>query len=174
MKKIYVLLIIIGVFVLDQASKILILLNSLGYLPFGGDLPQDGYFIAYINEFFNFVLSFNYGMSFSMLSFSSKWFFIIGIILVCTLITVWLRNEKDTKRRIAYSLILGGALGNLFDRFMYGAVVDFIDFHVHLYHWPTFNLADSFICLGAFIYLLSFIKTKKKETNKKRKINVRK
>jgi signal peptidase II len=79
---------------------------------------------------------------------------------------MWLKGEKNKKRQIAYSLILGGALGNLLDRFMYGAVVDFIDFHVNLYHWPTFNLADSFICIGAFIYLLSF-------TNKKKGKNVK-
>jgi signal peptidase II len=74
---------------------------------------------------------------------------------------VWLYKTKKTSERWALSLIVGGALGNIRDRVLYGAVFDFLDFYVGSYHWPAFNLADSCIVVGVFVLLYSQIVPKK-------------
>ena len=69
----------------------------------------------------------------------------------------WLKNEKDKVTQVALGLIMGGALGNVIDRVIYGAVFDFLDFHIGDTHWPAFNVADSCICIGAVIIVLQSI-----------------
>ena len=73
------------------------------------------------------------------------------------------RYETDTKTKIGLSLVLGGAIGNIVDRLRFGYVVDFLDFYFNTYHWPAFNLADSFICLGAFFIFIQIFFKKEEE-----------
>jgi signal peptidase II len=103
--------------------------------------------------------AYNYGAAFSFLGSASgwqRWFFIALAIVVCTVLLVWLARLAQHERRtaLALSLILGGAIGNLVDRVLYGYVIDFIDVYYQAWHWPTFNVADSAITLGAGLLLL--------------------
>jgi signal peptidase II len=83
--------------------------------------------------------------------------FLTGITLAAiVIIAILLRYAGDTSTRVALSLIAGGAVGNLIDRLRFGEVVDFLDFYVGRYHWPAFNVADSAITLGVFIFLYLF------------------
>ncbi|WP_114639111.1 signal peptidase II [Polynucleobacter necessarius] len=107
--------------------------------------------------FLNWLLLFNPGAAFSFLAQSSgwqRWFFTLLGLAACIYIVVILRKHQDDKLLcVALSLILGGALGNVLDRLMYGAVVDFIDMHYANWHWPAFNIADSAICIGAILII---------------------
>ncbi|ABI59684.1 MULTISPECIES: signal peptidase II [Nitrosomonas] len=114
-----------------------------------------------ITEFFNLVLAYNAGAAFSFLSNASGWqrWFLSAIALLVSALIIYLLYKNTTNRLfcIALSFILGGALGNLWDRIMLGHVVDFLDFHVSGYHWPAFNLADSAIVCGACLLILDGI-----------------
>ena len=81
-------------------------------------------------------------------------------IAVVAALFFWLRTEKCKLTQIALGMIMGGALGNVIDRLRLGAVFDFLDFHIGENHWPAFNVADSFICVGAGLIILSAIITK--------------
>ena len=113
---------------------------------------------------------YNSGAAFSFLSDASgwqRWFFIALASLVVIVLTVWLyRLQKNQLRMaLALSLVLGGAVGNLIDRVLYGYVIDFIDVYYASWHWPTFNVADSAITAGAALLLLdAFTSHKKDET----------
>lgn len=75
----------------------------------------------------------------------------------------WMLKEDNRLKIIALACIIGGALGNVIDRLRFGAVLDFLDFYYQSWHWPAFNLADSFICIGVFILIcLEFMNNKKK------------
>jgi len=107
--------------------------------------------------FLNWLLLFNPGAAFSFLAQGSgwqRWFFTILGLLACAYI-VWLLRKNETDKLLcwALSLILGGALGNVIDRLMCGAVIDFIDVHYAGWHWPAFNIADSAICIGAALII---------------------
>ena len=83
-----------------------------------------------------------------------RWFFtVIGIAAAIYIIWLLYKNQTDKLLCFALSLILGGAIGNVMDRIMYGAVVDFIDLHYGNWHWPAFNIADSAICIGAALII---------------------
>lgn len=106
-----------------------------------------------------FTKAYNYGAAFSFLGSASgwqRWFFIVLAAVVSTVLLVWLARLAQHERRtaVALSLILGGAIGNLIDRVLYGYVIDFIDVYYHAWHWPTFNVADSAITLGAGLLIL--------------------
>lgn len=109
----------------------------------------------------------NYGAAFSFLADKGgwqRWFFALIAIAICILLAVLMyRSPADKKlNNIAYALIIGGALGNLFDRLWHGFVVDMIDFYVGDWHFATFNIADTAICIGAaFVVLEGFLPTKK-------------
>ena len=111
------------------------------------------YEVLEVTPFFNLVLVFNRGAAFSFLSAASGWQreFFIGVALLASAWIVWLlrRHPRDTLFCLALALILGGALGNVVDRVLIGAVVDFLDFHAFGYHWPAFNVADAAISCGA-------------------------
>lgn len=115
-----------------------------------------------ITEFFNLVLTYNAGAAFSFLSDASGWqrWFLSTIAGLVSVLIIYLLYKNTTNRLfcLALSLILGGALGNLWDRIMLGHVVDFLDFHLSGYHWPAFNLADSAIFFGAFLLILDSIR----------------
>ncbi len=103
--------------------------------------------------------AYNAGAAFSFLGDAGgwqRWFFIVLATLVSVILLVWLSRLKAHERHaaLALALILGGAVGNLVDRVLYGYVIDFIDVYYGSWHWPTFNVADSAITVGAGLLLL--------------------
>ena len=142
-----------GVFVLlDQISKWVV----LGTLQPGET--------RYVAPFWTWVLTFNPGAAYSFLSDAGGWqlwFFTLLALGVSGWIVVMLRQHRNEFRlSLALTLVLGGAVGNVIDRLRFGAVVDFIQWHVAGYYWPAFNLADSAICLGAALLLLDQLRSK--------------
>jgi len=122
-----------------------------------------------LTPFFNLVLVFNKGAAFSFLASQPGWqapFFIAIAVVASIVVSVLiLKNENQKLFSGGLALILGGAVGNLVDRLLYGHVVDFLDFHAAGWHWPAFNVADSAITVGAAILIVdSFIHKKPDET----------
>ena len=117
---------------------------------YGEQIPLTG--------FFNLVLTYNAGAAFSFLSDAGGWqrWFFSGIAGGASLLIIYLlrKHEADKLFCFALSLILGGAVGNLWDRITLGHVVDFLDFYIGNYHWPAFNVADSAIFVGAMLLIL--------------------
>ena len=112
-----------------------------------------------ITSFFNLVLAYNKGAAFSFLSNESGWqrYFFTAIGIGAALYIVYLLSKHAGQRMFcwALALILGGAVGNVIDRLLYGHVIDFLDFHWRgLGHFPAFNVADSAICIGAALFIL--------------------
>ena len=118
---------------------------------------------------FNWFLTYNTGAAFSFLSEAGgwqRWFFVGLAALVSVVILAWLKNLPSGRNREAISLamILGGALGNVIDRLLYGHVVDFIQWYYEDYYWPAFNIADSAITVGAALLILdAFLGMRSKE-----------
>lgn len=116
-----------------------------------------------ILPFFDLVLSYNRGAAFSFLDRASGWqnWMFSGLAIVVSIIIInWLRKlsaDKNAWLSCALSLILGGALGNVWDRWVYGYVIDFLSVHWHEWHFAIFNLADSAICVGTFMLLWHWI-----------------
>jgi len=119
-----------------------------------------------VTPFFNLVYVYNRGAAFSFLSDASGWQrgLFIAIALGASVWIAWLlrKHPGQTLFCLALSLILGGAIGNVIDRFLYGAVVDFLDFHAAGYHWPAFNVADAGISCGAVLLIWDALTTKDK------------
>lgn len=112
-----------------------------------------------IFPFLNFILRFNSGASFSFLGAQNGWqiYFLSAVSIVVSFILVmWLKRLSRSEWMVAFpvSLVLGGAIGNLIDRVRLGYVIDFIDFHVGTWHYATFNVADSAVCVGAIWLVL--------------------
>ena len=135
-----------AVIVLDYATKILVL---------AAFAPGESRAMA---PFFNLVLVFNKGAAFSFLAGVAGWqtplFAVIAVLASCVVGFLMVRNTEKKLFSTGLALILGGALGNLYDRLAYGQVVDFLDFHAAGWHWPAFNVADSAITAGAAILIL--------------------
>ena len=153
-KIIFSLVIVLFIFFLDRITKILILNIA----------EEVGKVNIYVNSFLNFYLVWNNGIGFGLLSFDDDYVynFITVIIILINLIIIYLMYlEKGLK---VYFLlgILGGSLGNLFDRLYYSAVPDFIDLNYKGFHWFIFNVADIFITLGIMFLILSEIFNYKK------------
>ena len=134
------------ILIADQFSKVLI----VGFYQLGDSTR--------VTSFFNLVRTHNSGAAFSFLNSASgwqRWFFTVIGLLAAALI-VWLLKSHAGQKMFAFALacILGGALGNVIDRVLYGYVVDFLDFHWRHWHFPAFNLADSAITLGAACLIL--------------------
>ena len=143
------------VLVIDQASKT--------YFDSSLQMYQR---IVVIPDFFSWTLAYNSGAAFSFLADSSgwqRWLFALIAVVVSTVLLVWLMRlgRNDTWLAIALALILGGALGNLYDRIAYGHVIDFILVHWEHRLFPAFNVADSAICVGAVMLALDMFKSKK-------------
>jgi signal peptidase II len=133
-------------FLLDQATKWLIL--NVIMMP-----PR----VIEITPFFNLRLGFNTGVSFGMFrDFFEEWPGILTIfkLVVSTGLIVWALRTSINSERIGLSLMAGGALGNALDRYLEGAVTDFLDVHLLGWHWPTFNMADVAIVCGVGLLLL--------------------
>lgn len=128
------------VIVLDQITKHLVTAS----LRLGENIP--------VNSFFDLVFVFNRGAAFSFLAHEDGWqrlFFIVLALAICSWMLVLLRQHQTERvAPLAFALIIGGALGNVIDRVLHGAVVDFLYFHIASYGWPAFNVADSAITLG--------------------------
>ena len=110
----------------------------------------------FITPFLNLYLIWNEGIAFGLLSFESKeiYNFITFFIVIINIIIIYIILKINDFRRYFFLIILGGSLGNLFDRFLYNAVPDFIDFHIGNLHWFIFNPADIFITIGVFCLIL--------------------
>ena len=130
------------IFFLDRYSKIKIINN------FNEN-------VLYINDFVNFNLIWNTGIGFGFLSTNSDLIYnsITGVIFIVIAFLIYLIMKSKMIDKILFSLILGGALGNVYDRLTYFAVPDFIDIHYKNFHWFTFNIADVFITIGIVILL---------------------
>ena len=140
---------------LDQATKFVVDQT----LPLSVPIPV-------IDDFFNLTYVRNPGAAFGILAESGEFFrraFLIGFPLVAVgFIAAMLRRlaEDETWLITALSFVLGGAVGNLIDRIFYGEVIDFLDFYWSIYHWPAFNVADSFISVGVVMIVYSLIDAK--------------
>ena len=152
-ENIFNLIIILTIFFLDRISKFKVL----------NDFYDRDYFI---NNFLNIDLIWNTGIGFGLLSTDSSLIYnlITFVIIVVMLILLYLILTAHTIDKIIYSMIMGGALGNFYDRLTYKAVPDFIDLHFNNFHWFTFNIADIFITFGIIGYLVSDY-NKKNEKN---------
>ena len=144
------------VFFLDRVSKILIL----------NLVELDGNLNIYINSFLNLVLVWNDGIGFGLFSSESSLFYNLftALIILINLIIIYLIISSNSLRSFLFSLILGGSLGNLFDRFYYAAVPDFIDLNYNNFHWFIFNVADIFISLGVICLIFVELFSNKEET----------
>lgn len=150
MKKWYWFVISLLVILADQASKYWAGTHLMPYKP----MP--------VFPMLNFTLAFNTGAAFSFLSWAGewhRWFFAVFSLLVSMVLIFWLYkySEKARTQTMGVSLILGGAVGNLIDRAFQGYVVDFIDVYYKHYHFATFNIADSAICVGAALLVLDLL-----------------
>lgn len=124
--------------------------------------------VAPVTPFFYLTLRFNEGAAFSFLAGAGgwqRWLFAVLAFAVSIVLIIWItriyRQKGNTLEALALSLILGGALGNLYDRVVLGHVVDFIVLHYQTYEWPAFNIADSAICVGAVLLILDMFKGRK-------------
>ena len=139
-------LIIVLIFFLDRLSKIYVL--SLAKINNSVDI--------FVTEYLNIYLIWNEGIAFGLLSFSQSSIYniITVLIVIISLVVYTLIIKTNDIRFYFYSLVFGGATGNLFDRLYYSAVPDFIDLHIHNYHWFIFNVADIFITIGVVCLIL--------------------
>ena len=146
------------VLVIDQASKY--------YFESKLEMFQQ---IVIIPDLFSWTLAYNTGAAFSVLADSSgwqRWLFALIAIVVSAVLVVWLKRlgRNDTWLAVALALVLGGALGNLYDRVALGHVIDFILVHwQNRWYFPAFNIADSAITVGAIMLALDMFKSKKTE-----------
>ncbi|MDR6950271.1 signal peptidase II [Pseudomonas sp. 2957] len=146
------------VLVIDQASKF--------YFEARLEMFQQ---IVIIPDLFSWTLAYNTGAAFSFLADSSgwqRWLFALIAIAVSAVLVVWLKRlgRNDTWLAVALALVLGGALGNLYDRIALGHVIDFILVHwQNRWYFPAFNIADSAITVGAIMLALDMFKSKKTE-----------
>ena len=146
------ILVFFFVFVFDRVMKIFIINNQLN--------DQS----IFVNDYLNLELVWNTGIGFGLLSLDANMYYhLISLVIFSVIIFLfYLINKAIYVEKILFSLILGGAAGNLYDRLVYFAVPDFIDFHVEDFHWFTFNIADIFITLGIILIIVQDLLLKKK------------
>jgi len=120
--------------------------------------------ITLIPGLLNIVRSENKGVVFGILPGRTSAFIVLSAIAIIAIVCIYLWSDKsNTKSNIALGLVLAGAAGNLWDRIWFSGVRDFIDFHLgNTYHWPTFNVADSLICIGIFLMAITSLFTSKR------------
>ena len=137
---------------LDQVSKWVVL---------GVMRPGE---VRYVAPFWNWVLTFNPGAAFSFLADAGgwqRWFFtIVSLAVSAWIVTLLRQHSSEFRLSLAITMVLGGALGNVVDRIRFGAVVDFVQWHVAGFYWPAFNVADSAITLGAILLVWDQLVTK--------------
>jgi len=140
------LLFIFILFLVDRITKYLIVTYS----------HPSGELIVPLTSFLKINLIWNSGIAFGLLSFQDDFYYNIltAIIIFITLILSYLMIKSNDVEKAGFCLIIGGSLGNIFDRIYYSSVVDFIDFHVNNFHWFIFNVADMFITIGVIILIV--------------------
>lgn len=127
------------------------------------DMPARGQ--VTLTPFFDLVMVWNEGVSFGLFSSGGqekRWILTVISIVIVSVLFFWLRRTTDRLSAVAFGLIIGGAVGNIYDRFSYGAVADFFDFHIGGAHWPAFNIADSAITIGVVLILVQAISDRNK------------
>ena len=146
------------IFFLDRISKLYVI--YLHDKRFGGDL--------FSSDYLNINLIWNEGIAFGLFAFEESEFYNFLTLFISLIISViiYMVIKSNGLKRFALLMIIGGALGNLYDRVVFLAVPDFIDFHIGNFHWFTFNIADIFISVGViFMILLEFIDNNKDKIN---------
>ena len=143
-KNLLCLLSISFIFIIDRVSKI----KAIDQLVDQNNL--------YINDFINFSLVWNTGIGFGLLSSNTNMVYNLITMLIGTIIIFlfYLVTKSNFSEKLLFSIVIGGALGNLYDRVFFMAVPDFIDIHYQNFHWFTFNIADIFITLGIMMLIL--------------------
>lgn len=142
------------IIIADRASKLWV----INHLVFGEPLE--------VLPFFNLTLAFNKGAAFSMFHSASGWqnWVLGGLAAVVSLVILYWLSQSSRREwwtNFALSLVLGGAIGNAWDRLLYSHVIDFLDFHVGAWHFAIFNVADSAISIGACMLLYSWLRQTK-------------
>ena len=139
-------LLVFSIFLLDRLSKIYVIFLDNKF--FGSEI--------FSSKFLNISLIWNEGIAFGLLSFNEKIFYnlLTFIILIIILIIFFMVLKSYGLKKYSLLMILGGALGNVYDRIFYGAVPDFMDFHIGNFHWFIFNVADIFITLGVIFMII--------------------
>ena len=134
------------IFIIDRISKIYVI---------NLDKKLSGFEI-FSSKYLNIILIWNEGIAFGLLSFNQEFLYnILTILIILIIFYIFVMTLKSSGlKNIALIMILGGALGNVFDRMLYKAVPDFIDFHVGSFHWFIFNVADVFITIGVILMIL--------------------
>ena len=140
------LIIIFSIFILDRLSKLYVI-----YLDKINTSSE-----IFLSKFLNIYLIWNEGIAFGLLSFEKDNLYNIltALIIIIILFLLFLIIRSTGLKKYSLTMIIGGALGNVFDRIYYKAVPDFIDFHVDNFHWFIFNIADIFITIGVFLMIL--------------------
>ncbi len=160
-KTILILSIILGTLLLDMLTKGYLLYLITGNVPLAGDawvLVPVPYLMAHVFDCFNIVFTWNPGTSFSLFRAmgESAPILLIGLTgAVIGFILYYLFKRAKGYEVVPLALIAGGAIGNIIDRIRFGAVIDFLDFHIGGLHWPAFNVADICIVVGVGLYLLN-------------------
>jgi signal peptidase II len=147
----YVLLLITLIFIFDRFTKNLVINNFIEKT-------------LYLNDFINLDLIWNIGIGFGLLSYDSFLIYNLITVLIGTvlLILIYIVIVSHNLDKLIFSIIIGGALGNFYDRVIYYAVPDFIDLHYKTFHWFTFNVADIFITFGVLAMILKEFLVKNK------------
>ena len=150
-------LLVILIFLIDRFSKIYVIHLDKKYL-----VPE-----IFSSKYLNINLIWNDGIAFGLFSFEkdSLYNFLTIFIFIIILVIVFIINKSEGLKKYSLLMVVGGALGNFFDRVFYKAVPDFIDFHTENFHWFIFNVADIFISLGVFFMI--FLEFTDNSTNKK-------
>ena len=148
------ILIVLIIFLLDRISKLYV-------------IHLDGILLnseIITSKFINIQLIWNEGVAFGLFAFDDKFFYnlITGFIIIIILILIYFIRRSRGIEKYSFLIILAGALGNVFDRFLYSAVPDFIDIHYQNFHWFIFNVADIFITLGVLLLIFSELFMKKR------------
>lgn len=183
MKKRFYFLLVLAIFLADQISKWWVIEQYIkprvtddradpAAMPFISWLlnarERMGFFREEIWPFFNVVMVWNKGISFGLFNgHDGTGAIVLAVfaVAVMAVFTVWLIRTQSRLAALGIATIIGGALGNVVDRLRFGAVADFLDFHIGGWHWPAFNIGDSAICLGIAMLLIHslFFDTKNKQ-----------
>ncbi len=141
--------------VLDQISKSAVLAHFAG-------TPAP---VVEVSSFFNLVLVWNHGISFGMFAAHRQPMLLMAVsVVIVIMLLIWLAKAASKIEALAIGCVIGGAIGNDIDRVRLDAVVDFLDFHAGLYHWPAFNIADSCIFIGVVLLCSGSMFSPKKHT----------
>ena len=142
-------------FVIDLVSKLFVLNNDK--------------VITVIPNFFNIVLVKNTGAAFSSFEGFTYVFVLMAVLVLVYLFKYVFSNTLSFLEELSYSLLIGGIVGNLFDRIVYHGVIDFLSFNIFGYDFPVFNMADVFICVGVLLMVINMIRGNENENNSRRR-----